>query len=163
MFLHLSVILFRGGVCLSACWDTQPLVQTPPGADTLRSRPPLGSRLPLGADTPRSRYPPADGYCCGWYASYRNVFLFTLCKRKGKSDVTSHGIIGSSGGSKISRKEEPTPKMVHQPIFCTIFAENYMKIKDFGPRSATRKFSVLFILCDSNNENNFIASAYAFW
>ena len=37
MFLHVSVILFTGGVCLSACWDT-----TPP-----RPRTP-----PLGADTP---------------------------------------------------------------------------------------------------------------
>ena len=28
IFLHLSVILFTVGVCLSACWDT-----TPPGAE----------------------------------------------------------------------------------------------------------------------------------
>ena len=31
MFLHMSVILFTGGVCLSACWDT------PPGPDPLGS------------------------------------------------------------------------------------------------------------------------------
>ena len=31
MFLHVSVILFTGGVCLSACWDTTPPEQTPPG------------------------------------------------------------------------------------------------------------------------------------
>ena len=117
-----------------------PQEQTPPREQTA-----------LGADTP-----PGDGYCCGWYASYWNVFLFTLCKRKGESGVTSHGIIGSSGRSKISRKEEPTPKMVHQPNFCTIFAENYMKIKDFGPRYATRKLGGLFILCDSKNKNKFI-------
>ena len=41
MFLHVSVILFTGGTCLSACWDT-PL----PGAD------------PLGADTPSPRADP---------------------------------------------------------------------------------------------------------
>ena len=50
MFLHLSVILFTGGVCLSACWDTTPPDQVPP--------------------------PKADGYCCGRYASYWNAFLF---------------------------------------------------------------------------------------
>ena len=54
IFLHLFVILFTGGVCLSACWDTTPLPgadtppeqtppeQTTPGADTT---PPPGSRL----------------------------------------------------------------------------------------------------------------------
>ena len=32
MFLHLSVILFTGGVCLSACWDTtSPREAHPPG------------------------------------------------------------------------------------------------------------------------------------
>ena len=42
----------EGGVCLSACWDTTPpWEQTPP---------------------PRSRH------CWGWYASYRNAFLFHL-------------------------------------------------------------------------------------
>ena len=65
----------RGGVCLSACWDTTPLWEQtpleqihtpwsrhppeqtppwsrhPPGADT----PP--EQTPLGADTPRSRHP----------------------------------------------------------------------------------------------------------
>ena len=57
LFLHLSVILFTGGVCLSACWDT-PREQTPPGADTPQSRQPPQSRHPPGADTPRSRHPP---------------------------------------------------------------------------------------------------------
>ena len=39
----------RGGVCISACWDTTspPWGQTPPR-----------SRHPPGADTPRSRHPP---------------------------------------------------------------------------------------------------------
>ena len=75
----------RGGVCLSACWDTTPLEQTPPwsrhppqeqtppgsrppradppGADTPRSKQPReqtppGSRHPPGADTPLGSDPP---------------------------------------------------------------------------------------------------------
>ena len=48
IFLHLSVILFTGGVCLSACWDTTPPEQTPPG-----SRHPPEQQPP-----PRSRHPP---------------------------------------------------------------------------------------------------------
>ena len=47
----LSVILFTGGVCLSACWDT------PPGADPPRADTPRADPLPE-ADTPRSRHPP---------------------------------------------------------------------------------------------------------
>ena len=47
IFLHLFVILFTGGVGLSACWDT-----TLP-----RSRHPLPTR---GADTPRADTPAAD-------------------------------------------------------------------------------------------------------
>ena len=78
MFLHLSVILFTGGVCLSACWDT-----TPP-----RARHPPRTRHPPGPGTPQDQAtpprpappgtrhpPPADGYCCGRYASYWNAFL----------------------------------------------------------------------------------------
>ena len=52
MFLQASVILSTGGgVCLSACWDTHPQEQTPPG-----SRHPL-EQTPPGADTPESRHP----------------------------------------------------------------------------------------------------------
>ena len=52
-FYTCLVILFTGGVCLSACWDT-----LPPGADT-----PPRSRHPLEADPPdqappQSRHPP---------------------------------------------------------------------------------------------------------
>ena len=52
MFLHVSVILSTGGVCLSACWDTIPnwTRQTPPG-----TRHPLGDQTP-----PRTRHPPAQ-------------------------------------------------------------------------------------------------------
>ena len=47
MFLHLSVILFMGGFCLSACWDA-----TPP-----RTRPP-GTRRPRDQTPPRTRHSP---------------------------------------------------------------------------------------------------------
>ena len=52
MFLHLSVILFTGGVCLSACWDSRPPpgAGIPPGTDTT----PGSRQPPLGADTPPS-------------------------------------------------------------------------------------------------------------
>ena len=36
IFLHLSVILFTGGVCLSACWDTAP-PGDPPGIWSMSS------------------------------------------------------------------------------------------------------------------------------
>ena len=48
MFLHVSVILFTGGVSLSACSDTPPRSRTPLGADTTPPPPP-----PTGADTPQ--------------------------------------------------------------------------------------------------------------
>ena len=51
MFLHLSVILFTGGmVCLSACWDT-----TPREAPTWEAHPPPGS-----AHTPPGKHPPGS-------------------------------------------------------------------------------------------------------
>ena len=66
IFLHLSVILFTGGVCLNACWDTNPPLpgsRPLPGADTPspeqtppRSRHP--TTPPFRADTPSSRHPP---------------------------------------------------------------------------------------------------------
>ena len=46
MFLHMSVILFTGGVCLSACWDIPP-EQTPPPRE----------QTPPGADTPQEQTP----------------------------------------------------------------------------------------------------------
>ena len=53
MFLHVSVILFTGGVCLSACWDTPPWDQTrpPPGPDTPRTRP-TQDQTSIGLDPP---------------------------------------------------------------------------------------------------------------
>ena len=62
----LSVILFMGGSA-SVHAGIPPLDQTP-----LDQAPPWDQALPRGPGTP-----PADGYCCGRYASYWNAFLFT--------------------------------------------------------------------------------------
>ena len=73
VFTRVAVILFTGGVCLSACWDTThpPQEQTPPqGADSL---------LPA---SPWEQTPPGSSACweiratSGRYASYWNAFLF---------------------------------------------------------------------------------------
>ena len=75
IFLHLSVNLFTGGFCLSACWDTTPL-----GADT--TTPPEPD--PPGPDTPpREQAPSPEADSSIWstsgrYASYWNAFLFLL-------------------------------------------------------------------------------------
>ena len=73
MFLHLSA-----GIPPSPREQTPPPPRagTPPGADTSPwSRHPP----PEQAHPPREQTPPADGYCCGRYASYRNAFLFKYC------------------------------------------------------------------------------------
>ena len=65
----LSVILFTGGVCLSACWDTHPQADTPLGRHPLPSacwdRPPLAhcmlGYIPSLHSTSWDRH----GYCCG--------------------------------------------------------------------------------------------------
>ena len=52
IFLHLFVILFTGGVCLNACWNTNPpLDQTPPTP---------GPGRPPRSDTPLDQTPPRD-------------------------------------------------------------------------------------------------------
>ena len=91
MFLHLSVILFTGGLpqCMLG-YHPPPPEQTPPRPRTPQSRhpldqaPPPPSRHPPDQAPPGSRHlrtrhppPPADGYCCGRYVSYWNAFLFT--------------------------------------------------------------------------------------
>ena len=53
------VSVHRGGVCLSACWDTTPPSGSrhpPPRADTPRSRHPPEQTPPI-ADPPKSRHP----------------------------------------------------------------------------------------------------------
>ena len=46
----------RGGVCLSACWDTTPPSRHPP------DQTPPWSRYPPGAGTPRTKYTPGTKY-----------------------------------------------------------------------------------------------------
>ena len=76
--------------------EQAPWEQAPPGPGTLQDQAPprtrhptpwdqaspqdqapLGTRHPPGPGTP-----PADGYCCGRYASYWNVFLFMKVAQK---------------------------------------------------------------------------------
>ena len=59
MFLHLSVILFTGGVCLSACWDTTTSSLPPPRTrHTPRPCTHPWDQTPHGADRPGTRHPP---------------------------------------------------------------------------------------------------------
>ena len=61
IFLHLSVILFTAGVCLSACWDTHPPGSRHPWSrhPPPRSRHPPWEQTPLEqTPSPRSRHPP---------------------------------------------------------------------------------------------------------
>ena len=73
----LSVILFTGGVCLSAWWDTH----TPP-----RNQTPTGKQTPMGSRHPQKQTPPLHSACweiratSGRYASYWNAYLLILIK-----------------------------------------------------------------------------------
>ena len=105
IFLHLFVILFTGGVCLSACWDTPRSRHLPrpdpPGADPPspeqtpppHSRPPWSrpppwtrppqTRPPPEQTPPGSRHTPRESdssirSTSGRYASYWNAFLFYI-------------------------------------------------------------------------------------
>ena len=92
MFLHLSVC--SQGRSLPQCRITPPQSRHkppwsrhPPGADT-----PL-EQAPPWKQTPReTRHPPANGYCCGRYASYRNAFLFSfyLVKERLFLNINTH-------------------------------------------------------------------------
>ena len=82
-YTSLSVILFMGGGSASVHAGIPPRDQAHPHWS--RQQPPRpgtpGTRHPpLGADTPQDQAPPppADGYCCGRYTSYWNVFLFSM-------------------------------------------------------------------------------------
>ena len=68
IFLHLFVILFTGGVCLSACWDT------PPGADPPGSRPP-GIRHPPGKQTPAYGLRAAGTHPTWMHSCYESNYL----------------------------------------------------------------------------------------
>ena len=55
IFLQACVILFTGGVCLSACWDSNP----PPRPGTPRNQaPPPKPGNPPKPDTPQDQAPP---------------------------------------------------------------------------------------------------------
>ena len=90
----------RGGVCLSACWDTPPPWADNPQADT-----PWVDTHPW-ADTPHI----ADGYCSGWYPSYWNAFFFgtifteNRMKMRKKMDWEEKGVHPS---------RHPTPNIYH--------------------------------------------------
>ena len=84
IFLQRSVILFTGGVCLSACWDTAPpsrhpsQSRHPPGPDTT---PPEQTHTPPDQTFPGSRHPPEQTpppgsiwSTSGRYASYILVY-----------------------------------------------------------------------------------------
>ena len=55
--------VYRGGVCLSACWDKPPLEQTLPQSRHPREQTPPAPRADTptpGADTPQNRQPPPE-------------------------------------------------------------------------------------------------------
>ena len=62
----------RGGVCSRGSPGPHP--GESPGPRWGVSRPMSGGCIP--AYTEAATPPPPDGYCCGWYASYWNAFLF---------------------------------------------------------------------------------------
>ena len=93
ILLHLSVILFTGGVCLSACWDapphqgdpharrppeggTPPAKETPPqeGGTPCQGDPPEGGTPRQGEPLPQKEAPPPGRR----HASYWNAFLFQI-------------------------------------------------------------------------------------
>ena len=63
IFLHLSVILFTGGVCLSACWDAHPpgTRHHPPTPGTRHHHPPWDQTPPPRDQTPPGKLTPAYG------------------------------------------------------------------------------------------------------
>ena len=83
MFLHVSVILFTGGVWPIACWDAPPGTRGrhPPAT---RGRHPSGSRPPSipqppGADPPRTRHPPFTQCMLGEMGKERAVCIPLEC------------------------------------------------------------------------------------
>ena len=91
MFLLVCVILFTGGVCLSACWDTPqeggtprdhapPQTMHPPGRRHPRDQAPLspGPCTPGTMHPPPPPPPPGIRSMSGRYASYWNAFLSNI-------------------------------------------------------------------------------------
>ena len=92
MFLHMSVILFTGGVCPIACWDTPPREQT----------------APLGPGTPQRSACWEIRATSGQYASYWNAFLLVI-------NSTSYWPQRSCGQGNIFT---PVCHSVHRGGFC---------------------------------------------
>ena len=105
IFLHLSVILFTGGVCLSACWDTPRDHAHPPNHAPPRTMHPSGP----------CTIPPTQHRACweirstrGRHASYWNAILF----------VSASSIINDGVGSKWSQGATPYPKITSWTYPC---------------------------------------------
>ena len=86
MFLHLSVCPQVGSASMHAGIPPPPRSRHHTGAGIPQKQAPPREQTPPRAGTPReqtppppgSRHPPpADGYCCGRYASYWNTFLLS--------------------------------------------------------------------------------------
>ena len=107
----LSVILFTGGVCLSACWDITPregsITSPHPGMKHPtpgKEAPPLeGSTPSPGKEAlPRSTTPLGDSCRCGRYASYWNhSYLFEQHKQINSykniaSEINAYSLIEST-------------------------------------------------------------------
>ena len=84
IFTRVCDSVHRGGVCLSACWDTMPREAPPlPQEAHPREAHPLRKHTPPGKHSPPPRE--ADSgirSMSGRYASYWNAFLFKLFKNK---------------------------------------------------------------------------------
>ena len=96
----------RGGVCLSACWDTHPpgryipLGRYPPSRYTpsaqagtpCRQVHPPGRHTPRQVHPRRQLHPHHDGHCSRRYASYWNAYLYfiILFDKKWSSNLCIH-------------------------------------------------------------------------
>ena len=147
----------RGGVCLSACWDTHP-----PGADTPGSRHPPRPDTPLGADmppeqtsppganppganTPGSRHPPTDTPRARHPLPPGSRHPPSPPREQTLPHLTPPRKQTPAYGQRVAGTH---PTGMHS-CFAIFFAKNCMKMKEFGPpggrtslanplRSATR-------------------------
>ena len=127
----------QGGVCPSACWGTPP-----------------------SSHPPRSRHPPGtDGYCCGWYASYWNAFLFhkhlSFCSRGGGmcawGGICSQGVgacmpRGGVAGGRAWQERRPQQRAVCILLECILVKRSLWSIPECwllrNSRSLTPEFRI---------------------
>ena len=125
IFSQACVILFTGGVCLSACWDTRPPPgPDPPGPGTT----PPDQTPPPGAGTTQCTACWEIRSTSGWYASYWNailllyiliyVILFSVL-RVGFSSLFSFHLVKT----KPSKKKVSLAKTIQEVFvyFCQFF------------------------------------------